>query len=217
MMGRFPTIPPFPFHFRPISVPFPSQFHPISVLFPQFPPFTFAVPFHLPPCPFPYHCSPIAPALPSHVPFTGGAAARRGRAGHLFGPLLTLSCNLGFLCGPFPVGDIGDAPFHRFFVEYPDFFFSFLCILDVAYSNCHPFLPVFNHVYPFSISLSSPREGMGNVAILIYPHHWGPREGRGDVVVVRCILPFGKCHHLPKDTAHLEGGTVAPTAPFLLL
>ena len=31
------------------------------------------------------------------------------------------------------------------------FFFSFLCIWDVAHLNCHPFLPIFNHFYPFSI------------------------------------------------------------------
>ena len=45
-------------------------------------------------------------------------------------------------------------------------FFGFLCILDVAYLNCHPFLPGFTH-FP---SLSSP--------------HWGAREGRGDVDIL---------------------------------
>ena len=53
---------------------------------------------------------------------TAGAAARRAHAGHLFGPLLTPSRNLGFLCGPFPVEDMGNAPFHKFFVHYPYFF-----------------------------------------------------------------------------------------------
>ena len=60
-------------------------------------------------------------------------------------------------------------------------FFSFLCILDVAYLNCHPFLSVFNHIYPFSIPLFSPlwgtREGRGDVAILIYLHHGDPEAG----------------------------------------
>ena len=109
-----------------------------------------------------------------------GAAARRACVRHLFGPLLTRSRNLGFLCGPFPVEDMGNAPFHKFFVQYPDFFFCFLCILDVAYLNCHPFLPVFNHIYPFSIPLFSPlwgtREGRGDVAMLIYPHHGDPEK-----------------------------------------
>ena len=31
------------------------------------------------------------------------------------------------------------------------FFFSFLCIWDVAHLNCHPLLPNVNHFYPFSI------------------------------------------------------------------
>ena len=88
----------------------------------------------------------------------GGAAARRARIGHLFEPLLTRSRNLGFLCGPFPVEDMGNAPFHKFFVQDPDFF-SLLCIFNVAYSNCHPFLPVFNHIYPFSIPLFYPLWG----------------------------------------------------------
>ena len=30
--------------------------------------------------------------------------------------------------------------------------------------------------------------------------------------IVQQILTFGKGHHLPKDTEHLEGGTVAPAA-----
>ena len=81
----------------------------------------------------------------------------RPRAGHCFGPLLTRSCNLGFLCGPFPVEDMGNAPFHKFLFN-PGFFFSFLCILDVAYLNCHPFLPVFNHTYPFSLHYGEPEK-----------------------------------------------------------
>ena len=98
------------------------------------------------------------------------------RAGHLFGPLLTLSRNLGFLCGLFPVEDMGNAPFHKFFVQYPDF----LCILDAAYLNCRPFSPVFNHTCPFSIPLFSPlwgtREDRGYIAILIYPYHGDPEK-----------------------------------------
>ena len=31
------------------------------------------------------------------------------------------------------------------------FFFSFLCIWDVAHLNCHPLLPNVDHFYPFSI------------------------------------------------------------------
>ena len=96
--------------------------------------------------------------------------------------LAPFDTELGFLCGPFPVEDLGNAPFHKFFCSLPVFFFTFLCNLDVAYLNCHPFLPVFNHIYPFSIPLFSPlwgtREGRGNVAILIYPHH-GDSEKAG--------------------------------------
>ena len=66
------------------------------------------------------------------------------------------------------------------FLFHTRFFFGFLCILDVAYLNCHPFLPVFNHFYPFSIPLFSPpwgtREGRGDVAILISPHHGDPEK-----------------------------------------
>ena len=54
-------------------------------------------------------------------------------------------------------------------------FLVFLCIGDGAYFNCHPFLPICNQFYPFSIPFFSPpwgpREGRGDVAILIYPHH----------------------------------------------
>ena len=41
-----------------------------------------------------------------------------GRAGYLFGPLLIQSRNPRFLHGPFPVGDMGNAPFHELFVPY---------------------------------------------------------------------------------------------------
>ena len=101
------------------------------------------------------------------------------RTGHLFGPLLTRSRNLGFVCGPLPVEDMGNAPFHIFWFD-TRFFFTFLCILDVAYLNCHPILPVFNHIYLFPITLFSPlwgtREGRGDVAILIYPHRGDPEK-----------------------------------------
>ena len=43
------------------------------------------------------------------------------------------------------------APFDKFLVPYWGYFFSFLCIWDVAHLNCHPLLPIFNHFYPFSI------------------------------------------------------------------
>ena len=40
------------------------------------------------------------------------------------------------------------APFDdKFLVPYS----MFLCIWDVAHWKCHPFLPIFNHFYPFSI------------------------------------------------------------------
>ena len=51
------------------------------------------------------------------------------------------------------------------------FFFSFLCIWDVAHLNCHPLLPNVNHFYPFSI----PHIELSPL--------WGPREGRGDVAI----------------------------------
>ena len=43
------------------------------------------------------------------------------------------------------------ALFDKFLVPYWGFFFSFLCIWDVAHLNCHPLLPNVNHFYPFSI------------------------------------------------------------------
>ena len=73
------------------------------------------------------------------------------------------------------------GPLHKFFVPYRGCF-GFLCIGDVAYLNCHPFLPIFNHFYPFSIPLflptMGPREGKGDAAILIYPHHGDPEKAR---------------------------------------
>ena len=62
------------------------------------------------------------------------------------------------------------APFDNFLVPYWGFF-SFLCIWDVAHLNSHPFLPIFNHFYPFSI----PHIELSPL--------WGPREGRGDVAI----------------------------------
>ena len=80
-------------------------------------------------------------------------------------------------------------------------FSRFLCIVDVAYLNCHPFLPVFNHIYPFSIPLFSPlwgtREGRGGVAILICPHHGDPEKERGDVAIL--IYP----HHGDPEKARV--------------
>ena len=82
---------------------------------------------------------------------------------------------------PFQSGICG-MPLFTSFLFHIGFFLSFLCILDVAHLNCHLVLPVFNHCYPFSIPLFSPlwgpREGRGNVAILIYPHYEDPR-GQG--------------------------------------
>ena len=75
------------------------------------------------------------------------------------------------------------APFDKFLVPYW-FFFSFLCIWDVAHLNCHPLLPIFNHFHPFSIPrfelspLWGPREGRGIVAILISPHYGDPKKAR---------------------------------------
>ena len=88
-------------------------------------------PWTMPPCE-PHslsHQSNFVPAWytklrprPAMLNSIGGAAARQARAGHLFEPLLTPSPNLGFLCGPCPVEDMGNAPFHKFFVHYPYFF-----------------------------------------------------------------------------------------------
>ena len=52
----------------------------------------------------------------------GGVAACQARAGHLFGPHLIWRCNPHFLHGPCPVGDMGNAPFHKFFVPYRGYF-----------------------------------------------------------------------------------------------
>ena len=80
---------------------------------------------------------------------------------------------------PFRLEIWGMPPFKCFWF-HAGVFFSFSCILDVAYLNCHPFLPVFNHFHPFSNPLFSPpwgtREGMGDVAILISPHHGEPEK-----------------------------------------
>ena len=81
----------------------------------------------------------------------GGAATRRVRARHFLGHFLIRSCNPRFLHCPFPVADMGNAPFHKFFV----LFFSFLPILDVAYLNCHPRSP-FSTIFTRFPSLFSP-------------------------------------------------------------
>ena len=44
------------------------------------------------------------------------------RAGHLFGPLLIRSRKPHFLRGPLPVGDMGNALFHKCFVPYRGFY-----------------------------------------------------------------------------------------------
>ena len=79
-------------------------------------------------------------------------------------------------------------PLFTSFWFHTGFFFSFLCIWDVAHLNCHPLLPNVNHFYPFSIPyielspLLGPREGRGDVAIHsprtlrslwygLHPHH----------------------------------------------
>ena len=49
------------------------------------------------------------------------------------------------------------AHFHKFFVPYR-FFFSLLCIWDVAYLNCHAFLP-FSTIFDHSPSPFSPHHG----------------------------------------------------------
>ena len=73
------------------------------------------------------------------------------------------------------------APFDKFLVPYWGCF-SFLYIWDVVHLNCHPLLPIFNHFYPFSIPhievspLWGPREGKGDVAMLISPHYGDPEK-----------------------------------------
>ena len=63
------------------------------------------------------------------------------------------------------------------------FFFSFLCIWNVAHLNCHPLLPNVNHFYPFSV----PHIELSPL--------WGPREGTGDVAIhsPRTSLAINKC------------------------
>ena len=52
------------------------------------------------------------------------------------------------------------------------FFFSFLCIWDVAHLNCHPFLPSFNHFYPFSIPhIELSRHGDPEKAGVMWKHN----------------------------------------------
>ena len=80
-----------------------------------------------------------------------------------------------FLHSPIPVGDMGNAPFHKFFVLY-QIYFSLL-----MHFGCGMFelSPIFTH---FSIRLVpapwGTREGRGDVAIFIYPHHGDPRRQR---------------------------------------
>ena len=140
----------------------------------------------------------------------------RQRAGHLFGPLLTRSRNLGLLCGPFPVEDMGNTPFDKFFVQYPDFFLASYAFWMWHILNCHPFLPVFNHIYPFSIPLFSPRwgtrEGRGDVAILIYPH--GDPEKAGCISRNFAFRVRSATHLMGHGTmSHLMFGLIKATQP----
>ena len=65
-----------------------------------------------------------------------GAAARRA----FFWATLIRSRNPRFLHGPFPVGDMANAPFHEFFVTYRGFFWLLM----------HPFhAPIFNSAHRF--------------------------------------------------------------------
>ena len=71
-------------------------------------------------------------------------------------------------CEVLDVGEYSDAllaPFDKFLVPYW-VFSSFLCIQDVAHLNCHPFLRIFNHFYPFF------------TPILGSPHHGDPEKAR---------------------------------------
>ena len=82
--------------------------------------------------------------------------------GIFLGPLLTRSRNLGFLCGPFPVEDMGDAPFHKFFVQ-PTIFFFYLLMhfgcgifeLSPIFPRFQPYLPIFHP--SFLPTMGNPR------------------------------------------------------------
>ena len=104
------------------------------------------------------------------------------------------------------------------------FFFSFLCIWDVAHLNCHPLLPNVNHFYPFSIPhielspLWEPREGRGDVAIhsprtlrslwySLHPHHITDLARHQQVCRVHAqnhhrppLHPIRGPHHRPRTT-----------------
>ena len=60
-----------------------------------------------------------APTPPSL--WGGRGSGEWQRTGHLFGPHLIRSRNPHFLHGPFLVGDMGNAPFHKFFVPWAFF------------------------------------------------------------------------------------------------
>ena len=90
---------------------------------------------------------------------TEAAATRRARAGLFFGPLLIRSCNLGFLYGPFPVGDM--PLFTSFLFHAVGFIFllrHFGCgmfELPPIFTRFQPFLPIFHPC--FLPTMGNPR------------------------------------------------------------
>ena len=93
------------------------------------------------------------------------------------------------------------GPLWQVFGSILGFFFSFLCIWDVAHLNCHPFLPIFNHFYPFFI----PHIGLSPL--------WGTQEGRGDVAIVNSPHYRANFEFLAKYLIHsLDSGDFSVSA-----
>ena len=119
----------------------------------------------------------------------GGAAARRARAGHLFGPSFIRSRNPCFLHGPFPGGDMGNAPFPKF----P--YWGLFQLLTHFGCGIFELSPPFTHFpSPFSPHHGEPEKGRGDVAILICPHHGDPEKAR-------VMSPFHSAHTWPPKAA----------------
>ena len=86
------------------------------------------------------------------------------------------------------------------------FFFSFLCIWDVAHLICHPLLPNVNHFYPFCI----PHIELSPL--------WGPREGRGDVAIhsprtLRSLWYGLHPHHITDLARHQQASSPRSESP----
>ena len=86
-------------------------------------------------------------------------------------------------CKVFYVGKYSNpslGPFPQVFCSIPGVFWLPMHLGCDIFEVSPIVLPIFNHFYPFSIPLFSPpwgpREGRGDVAILISPHYGDPEK-----------------------------------------